>query len=269
MPSILLSVFDLAVSNTIGMWLVVISSRRARTISIPSIPGIITSLTMISGWQFLLFSKPDFPFSASITLKCWMKMVFRKKRSSWLSSTIRILSFSLSMYSCPLSARRGSCEVWNTCPVSVITWSDRINSVVSSKWLLPLGSLMVNRLPSPGWLCRLMCPWCISTSSFTSDSPMPVLDWLNRFLSIRFSKRTNNDFCLSSAMPMPWSSTVTATSVSVSVITVFICLPCGVYLKALDNRLNRIFSSLSVSAQMWREASSVFSPKSIWCSSAR
>ena len=128
---------------------------------------------------------------------------------------------------------------------------------------------MLKQLPSPSLLRMLMEPWCISINSFTSERPIPVLAWLKRFLSTKFSKRTNRDFCLFSAIPIPWSSTARITSFSSSCTITLICFPWGVYLKAFDNRLNNIFSNLSESAHILRLETFVSILKSIWCSSAR
>ena len=186
-----------------------------------------------------------------------------------MSSTIRMLSLSLFISSSSFPVREVNCELGKTWLISVTTSSERINSVVSSKCFLPFSNLTVKRLPSPALLCRLILPWCISMSSFTRDKPMPVLDWLKRFLSTRLSNLVNNELCLFSGIPIPWSSTEMAMSLSESVITTFISLPCGVYLKALDSKLNNIFSSLSTSAQTLSEDSGDSILKSIWCSSAR
>ena len=56
-----------------------------------------TSLIMISGKNCLLFSMPELPFVASMTLKYGVKIVLKKKRNSALSSTINKVSLSVLM----------------------------------------------------------------------------------------------------------------------------------------------------------------------------
>lgn len=56
-----------AVSMTMGMWLIVKSWRTLSISSIPSMRGIIRSVTMTSGISARIFSSASTPSSASMT----------------------------------------------------------------------------------------------------------------------------------------------------------------------------------------------------------
>ena len=56
-----------AVSITIGMWLIVKSWRTLSISSMPSMRGIIRSVTMMSGISLRIFSRASAPSSASTT----------------------------------------------------------------------------------------------------------------------------------------------------------------------------------------------------------
>ena len=113
----------------------------------------------------------------------------------------------------------------------------------------PLSKNTENEVPLFCSLLTVIFAWCLSATSFTIDSPIPVLGLLLSLLND--AKRTNSLFCTSRVIPVP--SSFTCNSIKSSFfegrMLTSIRRPSGVYLKALDSRLNKSFSKLSRSIQ--------------------
>ena len=148
--------------------------------------------------------------------------------------------------------------------------SARINSACASfsNTSRSKGKVTLNSLPVPGWLLTSISPWCISTNSLTSDKPMPDEGCRILLFLLSVSKRLKREPILSGAIPIPSSIMEMRICWSDFCTVIFTVFPGRVYLNALDNRLNTIFSTLSLSIHIYTSSWSALNVKSICFSSA-
>ncbi len=157
----------LAVSMTIGIWLVRSSFLSVCSTSKPSFLGIMTSLMIISGMFSMAFAIPSSPLSATLSWYFPAKQLLRYCRTSVLSSMSNTVGWSTSGttgVSGKLVLLSGRASVMGI-----------IKARASAAWAsLLIGSLTIKVVPTPVLLSTSISPCNISTNSLVSASPIPV-----------------------------------------------------------------------------------------------
>ena len=181
-PSTLSSTACRAVSNIIGMSLVRLSVFTQRHNSFPSISGIITSLTIISGISSDIFCQASRPLEADCIRKYKLRLSFMKATKSSLSSTIRANGFSFSSSLSSISSSKSTESASSSIPGKSSSCSS--TSSVSGAGLGGLtrtcltGSSTRNTLPEPTLSTTRTVPSCSVTKSRTRLKPIPLpVDW--------------------------------------------------------------------------------------------
>ena len=181
-PSTLSSTACRAVSNIIGMSLVRLSVFTQRHNSFPSISGIITSLTIISGISSDIFCQASRPLEADCIRKYKLRLSFIKATKSSLSSTIKANGFSFSSSLSSISSSKSTESASSSIPGKSSSCSS--TSSVSGAGLGGLtrtcltGSSTRNTLPEPTLSTTRTVPSCSVTKSRTRLKPIPLpVDW--------------------------------------------------------------------------------------------
>jgi hypothetical protein len=113
-----------------------------------------------------------------------------------------------------------------------------------ARWAVPIGTVTVKAVPTPGALSTAIAPPWRRTSSWTRARPMPVPSWVRaRAPSTRW-KRSKMCGSWSAAMPVPVSRT-TSRAAAPTWSRVTEIPPRSVNLNAFDSRLRTIFSHRS------------------------